>query len=102
MASMFGTRDGAEMLRLDEAAAVQQTSPDSAREAIAWRIALNMRETGHPFHHKTANGTIVDADRTLEALVARLTDAAPAVPVIHDWYQTEAGMAFLKSTYDVH
>ena len=35
----------------------------------------------------------------MDALVARLTDAVPAVPIIHDWYQTEAGVAFLKATY---
>ncbi len=102
MASTHGTHDDTEVLRLDEVEAVEQMSPDAAREVIGWRIALNMRETGHPFHHKTASGTIVDADPTLNALVARLTDAAPAVPVIHDWYNTEAGIAFLRATHDVN
>lgn len=99
MDSLQSQQTNSNKLDLDEVHAVGQMSPDTARESIAWRIALNMRETGHPFHHRTASGTIIAADPTLDALVERLTDAATAVPVVHDWYQTEAGLAFLKATY---
>ncbi len=103
MASPSGVPGSPEMLHLEqlEAETVQQMTPDVARDVITERIALNLRETGHPFHHKTASGTIVNADPTLDKLVARLTDAAPAVPVVHDWYNTQAGIAFLKATYPV-
>jgi hypothetical protein len=88
-------QSGAPALHFDEIETVQQMSPQAAREAISWRIELNMRETGHPFHHQTASGTVVNADPTLDALVAQLTDARSAVPVIHGWYQTDAGISFL-------
>ena len=97
MTQMQEPAESKQQMRFDEVETVQQMSPEAVRETIAWRIELNMRETGHPFHHKTASGTIVSTDPTLDALVNRLTDAAPAVPVIHDWYTTEAGMAFLRT-----
>lgn len=48
---------------------------------ILMRMHLNIEHTGHPFHHLTAEGTIVDADPTLEYRIAHLSDTAPAVPV---------------------
>lgn len=49
------------------------------RQAM-YRIAANLRDTGHPFHHLTADGTVVDADPTLEYALSRIP-ALPAVPV---------------------
>lgn len=40
--------------------------------AVSWRTRNNMTETGHPYHHRTANGVIVNADPTLEYLISRL------------------------------
>jgi hypothetical protein len=34
------------------------------------RLELNLRNTGHPFYHKTADGTIVEPDPTLEYLLS--------------------------------
>ena len=38
------------------------------------RVTINSRETKHPFHHKTADGTIVTSDPTLEYLLSRLSE----------------------------
>jgi hypothetical protein len=62
------------------------------RELIVWRMARNLANTGHPLHHRTADGTIVDADPTLQEWMATCDDvppvpsydpklATPAVPV---------------------
>lgn len=40
--------------------------------------ALNLSQTGHPFHHLTANGAIVESDPTLEYCLGRLTEEASA------------------------
>lgn len=85
-----------ERVRLSDVRGIDEFTPDDAREAFEWRIHRNVEETGHPFHHKTASGVIVDADPTLERLLTRMTDAAPTVPVIHNWYQTAAGKAYLE------
>ena len=34
----------------------------------------NLAETGHPFHHKTANGIIITPDPTLEYYLSRLSE----------------------------
>ncbi len=39
---------------------------DALRQFIDIRAQTNIDKTGHPFHHVTANGTIVDADSPLE------------------------------------
>jgi hypothetical protein len=71
---------------------------DVVVKILLWRLAQNLQETGNPFHHKTADGTIVDADPTNEYLLSRLSgfdgemitrfwtehikpNALPAVPV---------------------
>lgn len=46
--------------------------------SISWVLAvlraqLNLRETQHPYHHKTADGTIVEPDPTLEDMLSRLS-----------------------------
>jgi hypothetical protein len=75
---------GERIVRVDEGRDPEEMEPDTARAVIACRIQRNMEETGHPFHHKTADGTIEEADPTLEYLISyRLTDALPTVPV--DW-----------------
>lgn len=64
--------------------------PKNVRKLVLMRMEINMRETGHPFHHLTADGTVVDADPTLEVWLSRLTDAAPTVPVNRMFYGFDA------------
>jgi hypothetical protein len=59
---------------------------DEVRQAIWMRIQKNLQETRHPFHHRTADGTIVDEDPTLLHWIGKLTDALPAVPVNRTFY----------------
>lgn len=64
----------------------EDSACDDIRQTILQRISLNMASTKHPFHHKTADGTIVDSDPTLLHLVSMLHDAPAAAPVIPDFY----------------
>lgn len=51
------------------------------------RIATNLRETGHPFHHKTASGVIVDDDPSTRHLIREAEKmAAPATKCDYTWY----------------
>jgi hypothetical protein len=75
------------LLPIDQMLTPEQLTPDMRRNIILKRIQLNLKETKHPFHHKTANGTIVDADPTLEYFISLLTDAPQAVPVDRDYYR---------------
>lgn len=50
------------------------------------RIRSNISETGHPLHHKTADGTIVDADPTLEHMMKNLKDVKYTIPVDRKHY----------------
>src|SRR5258707_7119409 len=70
-----------------------QTNYDDKKWLVTQRLRLNLDNTGHPFHHKTGDGTIVDADPSLELLMSHVApdemppipaarpDALPAVPV---------------------
>jgi len=49
-------------------------SEDECREAATERVTLNLRKTKHPFHHQTADGTIVTPDPTLEYYLSRLSE----------------------------
>lgn len=40
---------------------------------VRLRLATNYADTGHPYHHLTADGTVVDTDPTLEYAIARLS-----------------------------
>jgi hypothetical protein len=75
------------------------------------RMARNVAETGAPFHHKTANGAIVDQDPRLSRdylleyyWYAGIPVTVPkpwkrpksAVHLIADWYSTKAGTAWLR------
>jgi|GEM_PF-2802103 len=44
--------------------------PEEVKLVVNARIAMNLRDTKHPLHHKTVNGTIVDHDPTLEHLLS--------------------------------
>lgn len=74
---------------------------DEIRLAVTFRLQINREETRHPFHHKTANGAIVEPDPTLEYLLGRLPDserteillrwealpdAPPTIPVNRTFY----------------
>ena len=56
-------------LKVQKQATIELLAPGSA----ALRAQLNLRETKHPYHHKTADGTIVTPDPILEYLVSRLS-----------------------------
>jgi hypothetical protein len=70
----------------------------------------NLAWTGHLLHHSTADGTVVDADPTLEELMTHVApdelpprpaarpDALPAVPVIRDWYEREPGRTWMQQS----
>ena len=81
----------------------QQMTMDEARLVAGFRLRDNLQETGHPFHHMTANGVIVDTDPTLEYMLSRLEqterdvartawmkmirpDAPKAIPVNRTFY----------------
>jgi hypothetical protein len=53
----------------------------AVQTTIMLRFERNLRTTGHPFHHETADGTVVDTDPTLEYLIKRLTSVRLAAPV---------------------
>jgi hypothetical protein len=77
---------------------------------IRERIVLNMAETGHPFHHRTRNGVIIDRDPRIDRdhlehlWVAGFSVDVPkpwahprhAVRTVPDWYQTSGGRKWLK------
>jgi hypothetical protein len=73
---------------------------------LANRIMMNLAETGHPFHHKTASGVIVEPDPTQEYYLSRLSpekqehirtgwltrvspDAPKAMPVNRKFYGSD-------------
>ena len=81
----------------------QQMTMGEARLVAGWRLRDNLQATGHPFHHMTANGVIVERDPTLEYLLGRLErtereraretwmklvqpDAPKAIPVNRKFY----------------
>ncbi len=75
-ARVYDTKTGettVEMVPIDEI-----EDPDAPRTRQEWRgsiadrMALNVAKTGHPFHHETADGTIVDADPTLEHMILQI------------------------------
>ena len=39
-------------------------------EMLELRLKLNLDDTGHPFHHKTKDGTIVEPDPAVEYLIS--------------------------------
>jgi hypothetical protein len=62
---------------------------EAARQFVLWRIERNLARTGHPHHHLTADGSVVDGDPTLEDMIAHLPDVKPAVPVDRGHYGVE-------------
>lgn len=50
-----------------------QMTNEQVKDLMLYRIQLNAGQTRHPLHHLTANGTIVDADPTLEYCMNRLS-----------------------------
>jgi hypothetical protein len=70
--------------------------------------AQNRAWTGLPLHHSTADGTVVDADPTLEEMMRHVApdelpprpaarpDVLPAVPVVHDWYERGRGRTSMQ------
>jgi len=77
------------------------------------RMALNVAETGHPFHHLTRNGAIIDGDPRIAPAydyvaeyfwLAGIPTIIPkpwahpkkTVKLVSDWYNTTAGKRWLK------
>ena len=77
---------------------------DECRKILDTLCQINLDDTGHPFHHKTADGTIVTPDPEISYFLGRIPmddqeyitnmwqqyikpDALPAVPVDFDWYK---------------
>lgn len=91
-------------ISLDDALTVERMTPAQARELAEWRMDRNEEATGHPLHHRTVSGVIVDTDPTLEQWLAkagmdaptdRYPEAKPAVPVNRHYYDTPEGQAVL-------
>ena len=61
-----------EMVDLRKVIMPGQMSVEECRDTALYRLGLNLTQTGHPFHHLTANGAIVGGDPTLEYLLSRL------------------------------
>lgn len=75
------------------------------------RMEMNLQQTGHPFHHLTRSGEIVNRDGQVDADILEhlwLCDTPigyvpqpwkrpkKAVTPIPDWYSTRAGKQWLK------
>lgn len=81
---------------------------DTAKLLLGERMRINLEATGHPLHHLTADGTIVEPDPTIEMLMTHVSPdemppipaarpgAPPAVPVVRDWYEHDPGRAWLQ------
>jgi len=85
----------------------EQFSYDDAKAIVRQRMLWNLAYTGHPLHHRTQDGTIVEPDPAVEELLEKLSPdeqppipaalpgALPTVPVIRDWYEREPGRTWL-------
>lgn len=63
------------------------TDQQAHMQVVLFRIERNIAETGHPFHHKTASGVIVDDDPTLRHDIKELEKTAkPTTPIDRNWY----------------
>jgi hypothetical protein len=71
---------------IDQLHGVKEMDADGRRELILWRIRYNLALTGHPFHHRTADVTIVDSDPTLTWAINHLDPLPAAVPVNRLYY----------------
>jgi len=47
---------------------------EECKQMAIGRVITNTHETGHPYHHKTANGVIVTPDPTLDYYISRLSE----------------------------
>lgn len=60
------------MVNLRDITLPWQMSAEECETMLYLRLPQNVLETGHPFHHLTANGAIVEPDPTLEYYLGRL------------------------------
>lgn len=65
-------KDEVRMINLNDITYPQQMTVEQCEAVLAMRLADNLNETGHPFHHLTASGVIVTPDPTQEYLLSRL------------------------------
>jgi hypothetical protein len=64
----------------------QQMTDAECETMLANRLMMNLLQTGHPFHHLTANGVIVEPDPTQEYYLSRLSPEKQEA--IHTGWQT--------------
>ncbi len=100
----YNTRTYFLITRPLDAPLLRDLSDSARKDALDIRCHDNVDTTGQPFHHRAADGTIVEPDPTVEYLLSRLPlddrdfvkqhweqfikpDALPAVPVDLDWYE---------------
>jgi|SRR5579859_1003008 len=63
-----------ELMKIKDLQSVLDLPTDECREFAVMRVGHNLKQTKHPYHHKTADGTIVTPDPTLEYLLSRLSE----------------------------
>src|SRR5437764_9809489 len=63
-----------ELMKIKDLKTVLDLAADECREFAVMRVGHNLQETKHPYHHKSADGTSVTPDPTLEYLLSRLSE----------------------------
>lgn len=63
-----------QVMDLKQLKSLEDFTVDDCREVIPQRMALNIKATKHPFHHKTYGGVIINADPTLLYMIRRLPE----------------------------
>ena len=65
--------DSIAMVNMRDVVFPQQMTVAECETVLLQRLHDNLNETGHPFHHRTVNGAIVQPDPTLEYFLSRLS-----------------------------
>ena len=60
------------LINLHDVTMPQEITPEECAVIVPMRMQDNSATTGHPFHHKANDGTIVAPDPTLEYYISRL------------------------------
>ncbi len=61
-----------EMIDLRTLVPPQELSPEERKFFVRMRMTDNCTTAGHPYHHKTASGVVVETDPTLEYQLQQL------------------------------
>ncbi len=65
--------DRVEMVDLRDIVMPWNMTTEDCRAVAIYRFGLNIGQTGHPTHHLTDNGAVIDCDPTLDYCLSRLT-----------------------------